>query len=511
MLNLVLAACLILPVVIYSGTLLMNASVPASDLSERLEIAISHHAKAERLHEAARADLLAGVLTWVNRDSTGLREARELLKDRAAQADETLSQINAVLKPTDFNGAANPARTLLTRNFDEIAQALDDSSRSGDEIPVGQLRKTWERAAQSLDGLRQVLDSALASAKSRPAFNLAIAPSTATTLLVLLALIGWICTQLLQQQKRQSDRALEQDLEQTLNELRSMPADPDRPISYCLDATRQALNDFQHGVSSTAIATRTMHELGHHAKHIASDGSQRLDELAGTIAQLDENSQRVNRAVSELEQIAFRTNVLALNAQVEAARAGNQGRSFAILADEVRGLALRSAETSSKMRASLAENSARASSGSQLAGSLAQTMRELTDTVVVLGSQLDDLRDSTGEQEERIENVSQAVNGLKDVERDQANWRQRRLEVIRQLEAAQASIEQARQQIEPTAKPPAAKPATKASPRFRRTRPGQPTGQWKSHLFENPVQRTDTLDTQPLESVDKFGNQQFGR
>ncbi len=499
-LNHVLIACLVLPVAIYAATLLINTSAPTSDLSERLNIAISHQVKTERLHEAARSDLLAGLLAWTNRDSAGLQTARDLAQTRGQQANAALNQINAVLEPTELAGAANPAKTLLGRSFDEISQTIDESALERSEIKVSQIRKSWEQAAQSLDGLRQVLDAQLVTAQARPVIDLAISPSKAATALVLIALLGWVCARQLLTQKQRAARNLEDQLETALNELRSMPADPDRPISYCLDTSRQALSEFQHNISATAIATRTMHELGHHAKHVANDGSERLDELAGTIAQLDENSQRVNRSVSELEQIAFRTNVLALNAQVEAARAGNQGRSFAILADEVRSLALRSAETSSKMRARLAENSARASSGSQLASGIAQTMRELTDTVVVLGAQLDDLRDGTGGQEDKIKNVAQAVNGLKEVERDQANWRTRRQEVISLLEATQASIDEAWQAA-----------PEQPSPRFRRTRPRQTPGQWKSHLFENSVQRTDTLDTQPLESVDKFGNQQFGR
>ena len=79
-------------------------------------------------------------------------------------------------------------------------------------------------------------------------------------------------------------------------------------------------------------------------RQIVGEGSEQVTIMAATMQQLESSSREVVGAIGQIDAIAFQTNLLALNAAVEAARAGEAGKGFGVVAEEVRALALRSAD-----------------------------------------------------------------------------------------------------------------------------------------------------------------------
>ena len=97
---------------------------------------------------------------------------------------------------------------------------------------------------------------------------------------------------------------------------------------------------------STAANTQEAQALAERARQNAVEGGQRMQKLTEAVREIRRGSQETAKIVKTIEEIAFQTNLLALNAAVEAARAGDAGRGFAVVAEEVRALAIRSAEAS---------------------------------------------------------------------------------------------------------------------------------------------------------------------
>jgi methyl-accepting chemotaxis protein len=120
----------------------------------------------------------------------------------------------------------------------------------------------------------------------------------------------------------------------------------------------------------------------------------------------------INEAISVIDQIAFQTNILSLNAAVEAATAGEAGKGFAVVAQEVRNLASRSAEAASEIKSLVENATAKANDGKNIAGHMIVGYKKLNENISKTINLISDIENASKEQLSGIEQINDAVTAL---------------------------------------------------------------------------------------------------
>lgn len=125
------------------------------------------------------------------------------------------------------------------------------------------------------------------------------------------------------------------------------------------------------------------------AKTSADCGNERMKNLQNAMRAIDEAAENISKIIGAIDDIAFQTNILALNASVEAARAGTSGKGFAVVAKEVRVLAQRSADAARETAALIKGSVEKTRAGEEIANSaaadLADIVKKVEQTVLLAG------------------------------------------------------------------------------------------------------------------------------
>ncbi|WP_228154981.1 methyl-accepting chemotaxis protein [Aliarcobacter cryaerophilus] len=171
--------------------------------------------------------------------------------------------------------------------------------------------------------------------------------------------------------------------------------------------------------NNTQNATK-MGELGQIVKKSVQTGEELASKTAISMDEINEKVKAINSAITVIDQIAFQTNILSLNAAVEAATAGEAGKGFAVVAQEVRNLANRSAEAAREIKNLVEEATIKANDGKLISSDMINGYKELNKNISETIHIIEDVSGAAKEQILGIEQINQTVNILDRVTQENA-------------------------------------------------------------------------------------------
>ena len=208
-----------------------------------------------------------------------------------------------------------------------------------------------------------------------------------------------------------SNKGLTQSAEQ-LKTSSSELSDSSNAQAAALEQTAAAIEEVTATIVHTSENSAKMSKYAQNVTNSSKLGIELANKTSVSMDELDKEVNTINEAITVIDQIAFQTNILSLNAAVEAATAGEAGKGFAVVAQEVRNLANRSAEAANEIKSLVESATQKAKDGKNVSNQMIEGFNKLNENITTTIDLIDDVTNSTKEQESAMSQINDTVNSL---------------------------------------------------------------------------------------------------
>ncbi len=188
-----------------------------------------------------------------------------------------------------------------------------------------------------------------------------------------------------------------------------------------LEETAAALEEITGAIKNNNQNIHQMATISENIKSLIVKGEELANKTSDSMNEINSKVVTINEAISIIDNIAFQTNILSLNAAVEAATAGEAGKGFAVVASEVRNLANRSAEAAKQIKQLVSEATIKANEGKDISNEMIGGYEKLNNTITKTLDIIEDVNLASREQMLGIEQINDAINVLDKQTQQNAN------------------------------------------------------------------------------------------
>jgi methyl-accepting chemotaxis protein len=171
-----------------------------------------------------------------------------------------------------------------------------------------------------------------------------------------------------------------------------------------------SISEVSDSIGKAVSSARHAAALSDSIKGKAEQGTEQMDAMMSAVREINAASQDINKVIKVIDDIAFQTNILALNAAVEAARAGQHGKGFSVVAEEVRNLAAKSAEAAKETGALIENSIAKANLGFKIASSTSESLKEIVEGIITSSQISSEIASSADQQFAAIAEINTGLD-----------------------------------------------------------------------------------------------------
>ena len=210
-----------------------------------------------------------------------------------------------------------------------------------------------------------------------------------------------------------------------------------------IEQTSASLEELSSMTKRNADNARKSNELAKHTRAAADKGIADMEAMSGAMAAIKGSSDDISNIIKTIDEIAFQTNILALNAAVEAARAGDAGMGFAVVANEVRNLAQRSAQAAKETAAKIENAIGKTAQGVEITRKVGKTLSDILAKARDMDELAAEVANASNEQTQGIGQINSAVGEMDKVTQSNAASAEECAAAAEELNAQAGGVRQA--------------------------------------------------------------------
>ena len=244
--------------------------------------------------------------------------------------------------------------------------------------------------------------------------------------IILGAIVAFFITRGITKPVNNIDNSLEEGAQQVAsasNQLSSTSqqlAEGNAEQASSIEETSSTLEESASMVRQNSENTKQAALLAAQTKSSSDKGNMDMQDMMNSMVEIKKSSDQISKIIKVIDDIAFQTNILALNAAVEAARAGDAGMGFAVVAEEVRNLAQRSAQAAKDTAAIIESNIELSEKGVSVAKKVGDSLQEINIQAKKVNELMDEIAAASLEQSQGISQINKAISQMEKVTQQNA-------------------------------------------------------------------------------------------
>jgi methyl-accepting chemotaxis protein len=413
---------------------------------------------ADMMHDALRGDATAAILAAQRKDAGGMKEVEADYKDHSGEIRTRMTENRERALGAEIAGKvvaiSAPLENYVKIVGETIALAQQDIPAAEANFP--KLQASFREMEAAMAALSESIEAEGKQANEASATKLSAFTRTVSIesviALVVLGVLTWLVARSiprpfaalienLGEAARQNDGSAH-----IISQNSNVLAESASAQAASLEETSASLEEISSMAKRNSEGAARAKELAQQARRAADAGTNDVEAMNQAMAAIKASADGIAKIIKTIDEIAFQTNILALNAAVEAARAGEAGAGFAVVAEEVRALAQRSATAARETAEKIEDSVTKSRHGAEVCAKVAAGLLEITTKSRQVDELVGEIAQASGEQTTGITQVNMAVGQMdKHVQAGAARAEEAASvaqELIAQSAALQGSVEE---------------------------------------------------------------------